>query len=133
MNYPFPERALKKWAVNNLTVNEEESSFQFMYNGSTCRNGGTPFKALFSLDVDENIMIRNPRIEIPEEEKEAADKMCGRGYETYTHPEGEILADYILRDLPQNFAGCLCSAPMINQKWKMVAATVHYYLSENQG
>jgi hypothetical protein len=128
--YPFPEKALKKWAsLFLIPPADDKSPFVFIYEGSTCRNGGVPFKAHFTASISSDLIIKNPRIEIPESEQEGASHMCSSGYITYKGPGGENLEEFILREMPQNFAGCLCYPPQINQKWKMVASTIHYYLS----
>lgn len=131
MTYPFPERALKKWISLYLTPPQEgDNLYIFDYHGSTCRNGGDEFRALFKVRVDKDRVMINPEIEIPPEEQPRADRMCAQGYLTYRGPEGESLEEFINRDLPQNFAGCLCTSAQINHKWRMVASALLYYLEE---
>ena len=43
---------------------------------------------------------------------------------------GRDLEDVILEEVPQNFAGCFCGRPHINQKWKIALSTIHYAMNE---
>ena len=130
LEYPFPESALEKWVDKCLIPPvEQDQPFLFTYEGSTCRNGGMAFKALFTVYIGDDLVLGKPGIEIPNSEWEAEGQMCGNDYATHPGPEGEHLEEFILKELPSNFAGCLCYPPQINQKWKMVASTIHYYLA----
>jgi len=147
-SYPVAERALKKWTKKQLEREPADNGsehFKYIYHGSTCSNGGTPFTsilhAVIKVDGGSGI-VEQAWIEIPEGEKEAASEMCaapGSGAEDakpFFQKLGEQ-ADFIGRDLeaviledvPLNFAGCFCGRPHVNQKWKIALSTIHYALN----
>ena len=156
MDYPIASRTLKKWSAEKLTpVPPDEMSgdadypagslgFTFLYDGSTCNNGGTAYSALMHVVVSDSYddrRILDARIEIPEEQKTAASQMCaapGTGadeaapfFERLSASAGFVgrsLEEVILEDVPENYAGCFCGRPHVNQKWKMVLSTIHFAL-----
>ncbi|MCK5735484.1 MAG: hypothetical protein KAH21_03355 [Spirochaetaceae bacterium] len=151
-SYPVAERALKKWAKKQLEREPAENGlehFSYIYHGSTCNNGGTPFTAVLHAvikDSDGLVIIEKAWIEIPEDEKEAASEMCaapGSGaedampfFQKLGEPAdfiGRDLESVILEDVPQNFAGCFCGRSHINQKWKIALSTIHYFLNSEAG
>ena len=151
-SYPVAERALKKWTKKQLKRQPAENGsehFTYIYHGSTCNNGGIPFTAeLHALIREEGgaNIIEKAWIEIPEEEKEAASHMCaapGKGAEE-AEPfferlksdadfSGRDLESVILEEVSQNFAGCFCGRPHVNQKWKIALSTFHYAMNQEAG
>jgi hypothetical protein len=132
-SYPVAERALNKWCRNQLIRDsnaEGDEHFQFSYLGSTCNNGGTPFTAILHAVISNNV-IKQAWIEIPETEQKAAALMCRPLESPMEQPDfvGRKLESLIMEDMPQNFAGCFCGPPHINQKWKMALSAMHYALS----
>jgi len=150
-SYPVAERALKKWRTANLVhqVSEDgENHFIFRYEGSTCNNGGVPYRALLHAVISgagESAKVEQAWIEIPEEDRDAAALMCASGgtdaesaagfFERLAEQAdfvGESLEGVISKDVPQNFAGCFCGRPHIAQKWKIALSTMHYALSASR-
>ena len=145
ISYPVALRALKKWKDNHLELvsrSKEAIHFRFLFNGSTCSNGGTPFRAylhavLSSTEFDPR--LSQAWIEIPEEEMENVAEMCGykkhpdefsRKLSRFQSIEGRTVSD-ILSDEPElNHAGCFCREAMINQKWRMALSTMYYALDQ---
>ena len=41
---------------------------------------------------------------------------------------GRPLDEVILEDVPENFAGCFCGRPHVNQKWRIALSTIHFTL-----
>ena len=143
--YPVAERALEKWRSNNLKLIESTDGcehYQFEYRGSTCNNGGTPFGANLHMIVDsasEDISVANAWIEIPDEYLEGAKEMCGfrssgEQFLEDLNDKAEFISkkldDIILDNSPINHAGCFCTEPMLNQKWKMALSTLRYALAK---
>jgi hypothetical protein len=143
ISYPVAVRALEKWKNNNLEIVERSGDtvhFRFRFNGSTCSNGGTPFKAylhavLSSCNVDPR--VSKAWIEIPENEIENAEEMCEskrsgdeflRRLSHFADMEGKAVSDILADELDLNHAGCFCTEPMINQKWRMALSTMYYAL-----
>lgn len=145
--YPVAKRTLAKWADNLLRQEPADDGglhFQFTYNGSTCNNGGTPFTAILHAVISDTgtpRIIRNAWIEIPEDQRQAASEMCAAPGSTVEEAEpffrklaepadfiGRTLESVILEETPENFAGCFCGKPHVNQKWKIALSTIHYVL-----
>lgn len=139
--YPVSTRALEKWRFNNLEIVETKGALQhyrFIFNGSTCNNGGTPFQAYLHAVVDtlkSDPVVQNAWVEIPKDQIEGAREMCG--YRTAgdaflenlaESPDfcGRTLTDIICKSVELNHAGCFCTQPMVNQKWRMALSTVHF-------
>jgi len=147
-SYPVAERALKKWTKKQLerqASGDGKEHFKYIYHGSTCNNGGVPFTAVLHAvirgDASSGI-IEEAWIEIPQEEREAASQMCAAPgssaeearpfFDKLEAPAdfiGRELESVILEEVPQNFAGCFCGRPHVNQKWKIALSTIHYALS----
>ena len=148
ISYPVAVRALEKWKNNNLKIVDRSESvihFRFLFNGNTCSNGGTPIKVylhavLNSSETDPHIV--KAWIEIPENEMENAMEMCGfkkdgdeflRKLSRFESMEGRAVREILNDESEINHAGCFCTNPMINQKWRMALSTMHYALNqENQ-
>jgi hypothetical protein len=147
-SYPVAERALKKWTKKQLEREPADNGsehFRYLYHGSTCNNGGIPFDAVLHAVIrveDGSGVIEEAWIEIPDDHKESAAQMCAapgktaeeampffRKLEEPADFIGKDLESVILEDVQQNFAGCFCGRPHINQKWKIALSTIHYALA----
>jgi hypothetical protein len=149
--YSFAQRALKKWREQQLKrepAADGTEHFMFTYQGSTCCNGGTPFTAILhallsGCESTAGAVVERAWIEIPDYQKEAASRMCSSPGRTAAEAKpffdvlaqnadfaGQNLETVILREVPENFAGCFCGRPHINQKWKAALSTVHFALRE---
>ena len=139
--YPVSTRALEKWRHNNLELLDLSGAvhhYRFIFSGSTCNNGGTPFQAYLHTLIDisrTDPVVQNAWVEIPPHELDGAREMCE--YRTVGDafiknlaepPEfcGRSLSEIISENVELNHAGCFCTQPMINQKWRMALSTVHF-------
>ncbi len=145
--YPVAVRALQKWKNNNLDMVDHANGtahYRFLFNGSTCNNGGTPFKAYLHVELDISRsergepLVNKAWIEIPEDQLEGAKEMCSvrnggddfiASLSEFPKLQGRSVADIITEDIPLNNAGCFCTEPMINQKWRMALSTIHYAMN----
>ena len=41
-------------------------------------------------------------------------------------------AEVLSEEMELNHAGCFCTIPMVNQKWRMALSTIHYSLSGDE-
>ena len=143
--YPVAIRALEKWKNNNLEeIERSEGSihFRFLFNGSTCSNGGTPFKAYLHAVLNSSASdphVRRAWIEIPTDELENVREMCGFKQDEngfldkmthFKHMEGRAVREILAEEVDLNHAGCFCTEPMVNQKWRMALSTMFYALNE---
>ena len=143
--YPVSTRALEKWRSNNLEVIHDEGDvhhYRFLFNGSTCNNGGTPFQAYLHINLDTSKaepIVQEAWVEIPEDQIEGAREMCGYRSDGDSFIDGlakapdfcgRDLIDIISETVELNHAGCFCTRPMVNQKWLMALSTVHFSLSQ---
>lgn len=145
--YPVAIRALQKWEKNNLDVVGQVNGtahYRFSFNGSTCNNGGTPFKAFLHTELDvtkTEPTVRRAWIEIPEDQMESAGEMCSyrSGAEKFLESladfpkmSGKSIADILSEEVDLNHAGCFCTVPMVNQKWRMALSTIHYAMNNDE-
>lgn len=151
MEYPVAERALAKWSTERLDEIDRNDSLlhlRFRYNGSTCTNGGTPFAAHLHVCLEHepggrpsppgDPIIKSAWIEIPDEHRTAASEMCAAirpvGFLDHLAEKADItgttLAEALRADVPVDYAGCFCAAPMVNEKWKLALSTIHYALAK---
>ena len=139
--YPVSTRALEKWRHNNLEPLDLTGAvhhYRFLFSGSTCNNGGTPFQAYLHILVDASKtdpVVQNAWVAIPQDQLEGAREMCeyrtvGDAFITsLAEPPGfcgRSLTEIISESVELNHAGCFCTQPMINQKWRMALSTVHF-------
>jgi len=145
MEYPVAERALKKWAaekLESLDSEENREHYRFLYEGSTCNNGGAPFQSFFHVRIGKDQTIEQAWIDIPADQEEAACLMCASpshkpeearefidGFRRDADCTGMTLEAAIQEEQALNFAGCLCYKAMVHQKWKMALSTIHYALT----
>ena len=148
--YPVAVRALEKWKNNNLDrVGHANGTahFRFLFNGSTCNNGGTPFKAYLHVELDiarsggSDPMVNRAWIEIPEDQLDGAQEMCGvrnggdaflESLSEFPKLQGRSITDILSEDVPLNHAGCFCTEPMTNQKWRMALSAIHYTMNSGE-
>jgi hypothetical protein len=140
--YPVRERALEKWAVDNLSLEGKEGGVicRFTLRGSTCGSGGTPFtmvlEAVF-LPERGRLVISEGELRVPESDSQVLGDMCvsagGRGGNlVFTLPPvlaGKPLERGIASLKNTNPAGCVCTEANRNAKWLWFLSTVHYALS----
>ena len=147
ISYPVAVRALEKWKNNNLDIMERSDGavhFRFLFNGSTCSNGGTPFKAFLHAVFNSSEMdplLSKAWIEIPDDQMDNIKEMCG--FKQHGDEFLEKLAGFeklrgrevsaILAEEPDlNHAGCFCTEAMTNQKWRMALSTMYYALAQEE-
>ena len=84
-------------------------------------------------------LVTDAWIEIPDQYIEGAKEMCSyrsdgeKFLKSLNAKAGFIhrkLDDIILEDTPINHAGCFCTEPMLNQKWRMALTTLRYALAK---
>lgn len=141
-DYDISEKGLKKFRDNDLKLvdrDEQVYKYIYIYQGSTCRDGGSPFISIFHITVeasDSGICFVEGWIELPTDNNPGALKMCGytgeRFVERLKQPPafcGKDIEEILKMPLKTNYAGCLCHEPMVNDKWRIVLSTVHYALT----
>ncbi len=144
--YPVAVRALEKWKNNYLELVERSAEvihFRFLFNGSTCSNGGTPFTAYLHAELNSSELdphVRKAWIEIPQNEIENVREMCGfrqsgeeflDKLENFQVLEGKAVRDILAEEPELNHAGCFCTEAMINQKWRMALSTMYYAINQD--
>lgn len=154
MDYPVAEAALAKWVRERLVRFDPATradgransgrgleNFVFRYTGSTCSNGGSAFEAHMYVCVDAappsdgGSCVVDAWIEFPPHTIESAARMCAARnglFARLSEPApfcGRPLEDVVQEKAPMNYAGCFCTQPMINEKWKQALSTVHYALT----
>ena len=140
-DYDISEKGLKFFRDNNLKlvdINEQVYKYIYIYQGSTCRDGGAPFISIFHVSVevaDSAVRFVEGWIELPTDNNPGALKMCGYAGEQFIQrlkqpPDfcGKNIEDILKMPIKINYAGCLCHEAMVNDKWRMVLSTVHYAL-----
>jgi len=147
ITYPVAVRALEKWKNNNLEILDRSDGavhFRFLFNGSTCNNGGTPFKAYLHAVFNSSEMdpcLSKAWIEVPEDEMENVREMCGfkqhgdtflDKLSQFEKMKGRPVSEILDEDSEVNHAGCFCTEPMINQKWRMALSTMYYALAQDE-
>lgn len=139
MNYPVSERALEKWSQQQLEQ-VDDSTWRFEYHGSTCSNGGDAFDAWLLVQLEGDAIAR-AWVEIPEESKVAASKMCAAKSspdafiaqlaKSVASLEGKTIETVLAEDEPTNPAGCFCTGQMVRHKWNLALSTIHYHLANS--
>jgi hypothetical protein len=143
MEYDVPEAALRKWAEKCLTCLHDQNGecrYRFQFQGSTCMNGGHPFTAHLQILLrreERGLVIRDALIFFAQEDMGVVTRLCayeerGQAFldELQTAPSfcGQTLEEALSQPLPTNPAGCLCTQPMVNHKWRLALSTLHYSL-----
>ena len=147
VDYDVPEEALRKWAGQCLECvqsGDAERTFRFRFEGSTCMNGGDPFTAELQIRLAREargMVITEASIAFPAAQMEAAGAMCAfrdrgqvflDGLRTAPWFCGQTLEEALSRSVPTNPAGCLCTEPMVNHKWRLALCTLHYALNHQE-
>ena len=143
-DYRIPEDALRKWADGCLTCRHTGSGrrrYCFAYTGSTCVGGGDAFTANLQIVVEESArgpVVADALVAFPVECRSAVRKMCeyqkrGEPFldELQEAPSfcGKTIDEILAEREPENPAGCFCTPPMVNHKWRLALSTVHYALA----
>ncbi len=141
--YAFPERTLVRWqekrlALTALPGGKVQATFQV--DGSTCTNMGVPLRFVYQvlLQIEENseyrIMDASCR---PVEEDRGYQSMCAylgnpdrfmAELEDYRPLVGRPLSEAVHWNVSTSPAGCLCTRPSQDHKWRIVLQTIHYAL-----
>ncbi len=147
ITYPVAVRALEKWKNNNLDILDRSNGtvhFRFLFNGSTCSNGGTPFKAFLHAVFNSSEMdprLSDAWIEIPDVQMENIKEMCGYKQDgdkfleklaDFKKMRNRAVSDILAEEIDLNYAGCFCTEPMINQKWRMALSTMYFALAQEE-
>jgi hypothetical protein len=147
VDYRIPKATLRKWADQCLTCLRDEEGqrrYRFAFEGSTCTDGGKPYTAnmQIALDVSEGrVIVRDALIFFSEEDMPAAAQMCEyqqRGEEFFRQLQqppafcGRPLEEILAAPASLNPAGCFCTEPMVNHKWRLALSTVHYALEQEE-
>jgi len=140
--YGFPEKALRRWATEHLTLDNEPGGSlraQFHFIGSTCSSGGVPLEFLFDVRLGPK-SLEYPVLSAscqPCRNDEGHRAMCAFGaspdrflseIESWNELTGCSLSEVLSWAPDINPAACLCMPGNRNHKWKMVMQTVHYAL-----
>lgn len=147
VDYKIPETALCKWADQCLSCLHDgagERRYCFAFTGSTCMDGGKPYTANMQITVavsGDRVVVRDALIFFREEDLPAAAQMCEyqkRGEEFFRQLQqsppfcGKTLEEILAVPAPLNPAGCFCTEPMVNHKWRLALSTVHYVLAQER-
>ncbi|MBT4497721.1 MAG: hypothetical protein HOC74_08365 [Gemmatimonadetes bacterium] len=145
VDYEIPETALGKWADQCLTCLADEGDkrrYRFIFEGSTCMDGGEPYNAHIQVlleGTERGVVVADGLISFAEEDMDAAKKMCeylGEGEEFFQALQkappfcGRTLEEILAEPMPVNPAGCFCTEPMVNHKWRLALSTLHYALAQ---
>lgn len=143
--YTFPEKALKRWATQLLTmkVDEDEKTHAlFKLEGSICRHSNK--RLVFDLEVTLAPPSDGHRILaiscVAAEEDESFETMCGAAaldkfvqeVEEHQPLVGEPLARTFDWKPQTNPGGCICLEAHRNAKWLMVYQTILYALEKKR-
>jgi hypothetical protein len=141
IEYAINLAALAKWAGLNLHAEPRDDGathYRFQYLGSTCHSGGKPIRAVIHAIIRPG--ARGHVFErgwIDCEPASGARLMCAtanHGPEFLAdmpHPpsfEGLTLDEILTSGFAVNQAGCFCSPPMRNHKWRQMLSTIHFVL-----
>jgi len=147
VDYGIPESALEKWADQCLTCLLDEGDkrrYRFTFEGSTCMDGGEQYSAHMQVLLEGNergVVVAEASISFAEEDLNAAMKMCeyqGEGDEFFQALQksppfcGRTLEEALAEPMPINPAGCFCTEPMVNHKWRLALSTLHFVLAQKE-
>jgi hypothetical protein len=145
VDYGIPESALEKWVGQCLTclANEgDKRRYRFTFEGSTCMDGGEPYNAHMQVlleATERGVVVADALIFFAEEDMNAAQKMCeylndGEAFFQALQKSpafcGRTLEEVLAEPMPINPAGCFCTEPMVNHKWRLALSTLHYALAQ---
>lgn len=143
-SYAYPKRTLVRWKEKRLTLLAQadgklEATFQA--DGSTCTNMGTPLIFVFRVSLQK----KGDDYEItevsctPAENHKGYQSMCAylsnpdrfmTNLDEYRPLVGKPLSDALTWDASISPAGCLCTRPSQDHKWRIVFQTIHFALQE---
>ncbi len=141
--YAFPERALTRWREKRLSLTINPGGIiqaVFRTDGSTCTNMGIPlvfvYRVSLQKEADEEYRITDVSC-APAEENQGYQSMCAylsgpdrfmTELKEYRPLVGKSLSEAVSWSVPTSPAGCLCTRPSQNHKWRIVLQTIHYAL-----
>ncbi len=146
-HYAFPERTLDRWREKRLSFNAFASGkieATFRIDGSTCTNMGTPlaFEYRVSLRREADAGYRILAVSCaPVENEKGYQAMCAyldnperfmAGIKEYRPLVGQLLSEAVTWEVSTSPAGCLCTRPSQDHKWRIVLQTIHYALESNK-
>ena len=142
--YAFPERTLARWKDKRLKLvaqGEGKIEATFHADGSTCTNMGIPLAFVFRVSLQK----KGADYEIaevscsPSEESQGYQSMCAylnnpdrfmANLDEYRPLVGKPLSDALTWDASISPAGCLCTRPSQDHKWRIVFQTIHFALQD---
>lgn len=140
MAYVFPEKALRKWARDRLTLNNETSrwSAKFRFEGTTCSSMGMPFSLDYNVELVEEttgvFRIDRGSCDPPDTKYQntCAYRSAPREFMNSLQsacPLQNKRLDAVLTWQPQRQStGCACLAADRNHKWQLTLQTIHFAL-----
>jgi len=142
--YAVPKKALQKWVKHCLTLVEQPDGSivaGFIYTGSTCSNLGHPLRALMTVKLSTKDESGQRRITstgcTPSGNDLGVTRMCAclespdrflEKLNAYCPLEDMDLESAIRWAPSLEMAGCLCSEPSRNHKWRNVIQAIHFAL-----
>ena len=141
--YAFPQKALTRWQEKRLSitaVGRGKIQATFRIDGSTCTNMGTPLAFVYRvcLEHEGNAGYRITSVSCaPAEEELGYQSMCAyldnperfmEGIANHQPLAGQLLHDAVTWEAATSPAGCLCTRPSQDHKWRIVLQTIHYAL-----
>ncbi len=139
--YAFPERALRRWARENVSITPRTDGGTdaiFRFEGSTCSN--VSFHLLYRVSlVPESVgcVIKSMDCEVAEHDEGHARMCCWQEnaaaaaatMRNETPLLGQPLSAVLAWRPCKSPAGCLCAEPSRLHKWQAVLETLHFVLS----
>ena len=139
--YAFPERALRRWATENLRLTPRADGgidAVFRFEGSTCGNVSFLLNYRISLGAGSAGERRIDAMDCaPADFDDGHARMCcwqenAEAAAALIRAEqplrGESLAAVLSWRPRKSPAGCLCAEPSRNHKWQAVLETLHFVL-----
>jgi len=144
--YTVNRKALKRWAVERLTLHDREDGAidaSFRYDGTTCTNMGQPLAFDYTVKLGpraEGYPIREQRC-TPAAGDTGHTRMC-QYLEDPTRLMGTIdqekplsgkrLSAVLTWQRQPSGAGCFCESASRDHKWGLVLETIHYALAQRE-
>jgi len=143
-DYAYPEKALRRWSCDLLTVessDEQSVRATFRPDCKTCSNLGVPFGIDYSIELGprrDGFPIRKLSCRPSDDDYQS---MCSCLKDPERFPREMVgVPGFVDQPLGQTLewdpmvepAGCLCRQPSRDHKWKIALQTVHYKLHTNE-
>jgi hypothetical protein len=137
--YVFPERALRRWAKENLVLSERADAVdaRFRFEGSTCGNVELHLDYHVTLQPEGDAWRLGPMYCAPSPGDEGHQQMCCwradeegvvRAMKEEAPLQGELLEAVTTWRPRRSPAGCLCGQSDRLYKWQAVLETLHFAL-----